>query len=252
MNDPIINNAIDLETGSSVRLELTLPEEATDLVIRYRLIGDRVWTDQTIEVTDTVDCTGLTEDRKHEFVAIAVDVFGDYSLPSIPVRITPTSGEGPISRRIEKDIIETLENVTSDEGFFDTVDQVYRFSFPINKGDDDFFIALGFTSIGREDAVLIGDRIDLRPFDMYVVAGRTGRDGSSDWIPDSIHNMMNAIQSALAEDPERNGLALDTIPGPVITDPDDLGELTKVADAMVALRFTINFRTYRTDPSALG
>ena len=254
MNAPTLQTAIDLAVagGDTVRLTLSNPPEAVSLLILHKTIRADNWTQAAKALATTIDIDGLAEGVVHEFCAVAIDGAGAYSLPSRPLRAIPTKGEGPISRRIEKDVISALETITEAQGHFDDVDKVYRFSFPVDvTNESGLFLVVNFAHVDHELSDFgSGGVIDQHEMDVFVGGGRNGRDGSEDWTPDSIHEMLASVQIALEEDPERSGLAIDTIPTDDILDPQTLGQLRSMADAMAAKKFRITYMTPRSDPYA--
>lgn len=247
MNAPTLTSATDLESGSSVRLALTPPAEAEYIVVHHKDVTSSAWSTSRVAAATSLDVTGLTEGKVYEFLLVAEDGSGAYSLPSRPLRCVPTTGEGSVLRRIEKNVVTALGTIMTVDGHFDDVDNVYRYTFPVDTVDESgFFIIAAFGDDQSEFAAHHGaDVIDERTLDVFVGAGRKGRDGTSDWIPDSVHEMLASIQIALQEDPERGGLALNTEPAGAVISPE---ELAAMADAVAAQKFTITYRTYRSAP----
>lgn len=248
MNAPIITSIEDLKTGTDVRINLTNPVEAVSLIVMYQDLTSSGFTESAQALSSQVDIE-MPLSRFYAFVVVAVDADGNYSLPSNLVRCLPTDGDGSVERRIEKEIIATLETITATNGYFDTVDKVYRVSYRIDAElEDDFFLLVAFDTVDHEFAAHYGtDVIDTQTMNVVVAACHKGRSTDEDWIPDTVDDMFTAIQAAIFEDRSRSGLALDTTP---LMDDMRPSELQGVTDAVCTKTFSVEFRTLREDTHA--
>lgn len=251
MSAPNITNLVNDGTGDSVTLTLTFDPADVGTIVVYRRTVDTSWSTKVVTPPDaSVQVDSLDDGYLYEFAAVAVDVSGDFSLPSVTRRVTCTSSDLPHSRQIEKDVLATIGSISTSGGAFDDMDRVWRFSFPVDvtlqKG---FYAIVSFSNVDHEQLAQRGlDAIDDCRITVTIILGVDGRDGSEDWIPDKAHQALAAVKMALMDDPSRSSLAIDTVHTSDILTP----EIDRLADAVCACTFEITYRTLRKNPYKIG
>ena len=248
MDAPVVSSIADLKTGTAVRIALTNPIEAVSLIVMYQDLTSQGWTNSPQALATSIDIT-MSLSRFYAFVVVAVDTSGNYSLPSNKIHCLPTSGTGSVQRQIEKNIIATLETITTVNGYFDDVDNVTRIQYMVDgEQQGDFFLLVAFDDVTEDFAAHYGlDVIDSKVTSVTVIASHANRTDGDDWIMDTIDDMLTAVQAAIFEDRSRGSLALDTDPQGDGLRPEDIKDF---ADAVGAKRFNVIYRTLRTDTHA--
>jgi len=248
MDAPVISSITDLGTGTDVRIALTNPVEAVSLIVMYQDLTSQGWTQSAQALATSIDIE-MPLSRFYAFVVVAVDVSGNYSLPSNKIHCLPTNGNGSVQRQIEKNIIATLETITTTNGYFDDVDNVTRIQYRVDgEQEGDFFLLVAFDDVTEDFAAHYGlDVIDSKVTSVIVALAHKNRTDADDWIMDTTDDMLTAVQAAIFEDRSRGSLALDTMPMGDSLRPE---ELNGFADAVGVKRFNVIYRTLRTDTHA--
>ena len=245
---PVISSIIDLKSGTTVRITLDNPVDAVSFIVLYQDLTSQGWTEKAEALATAIDIV-MPSSRFYAFIVVAVDVSGNYSLPSNKINCLPTSGSGSVQRQIEKNIIATLETITTTNGYFDTVNDVTRIEYRVDAElEGDFFLLVAFDDVTEDFAAHYGlDVIDSKVTSVIVAACHKGRTTDDSWIADTGDDMLTAVQAAIFEDRSRGSLALDTDPQGDTLRPE---ELKRMADAVAVKNFNVIYRTLRTDTHA--
>ena len=198
------------ETGTSATLTITPP--ATGLYsgtkTRYRKYGDTDWTDgETYTgsqgVQGTHQITGLSNNTIYEFFVIAY-YSTSHAFPSAITRCWINDGSGTIEERIMDEIQATLEGITTDDGFSQTIAKVVR-----RKGtpwtEFTTYPSIDFWLMSENKS--LHERVNFQECHMIIDIGAYTSKANPD---QALAYLAADIEKALMVDHTRGGLAIDT------------------------------------------
>jgi hypothetical protein len=267
VNAPSIDGLADAKAVGGGTLTLTLtPPAAGDYdhcQVLYRQGAATAWTTGPTYtgaqgVQGTVSITGLTTGLRTDVIVYAVDATGNAGPPSVVRRQQPTTGLGCASRRIEKHVIATLEDMTIANGFpWDVADVVLWRGEEDTRDDGSVVLYVATTTLDQKDIGCRGtqgitdDRLHvmvLASRDLGTSLSAASTAGAREVIrADAAHELAAQVTKALLDDPTRGGVAIDTEGvGQELTPKAEL----KIADATILANFEIHYRTDRQNPDA--
>ena len=257
VNAPTLVSALDATAAGGDTVNLTIiPPAAGDYdhtQILYRVVGASAWTPgatytgaQGESGTEVVD--GLTSGALYEFLLYALDGSDNAGPPSISKRAIPTTGDGTRARRIEKNILSTLNGILASEGMFEDVGEVIRYDHTFDAESlSGFFVVVRFSTMTKETLAQVGaNAVSDATMKVDVLSCYQGRDTSdATWVADKTHDMLGALTLAIMEDVRRGELAIDTVPI-----DEEIGPETeiRIADAVALSSFEVLFRHDRANP----
>ena len=254
IESPILNKITDKKTGTELSINITAPDDInySGLEILFRKTNVSVWSrfsvvsPPALGVTSDIDLSGLEEGRIYEIIVVATGN-DECSLPSISKKCRPTSGQGPVSAQVEDALVQTISQITTDNGYFDTIGSVdvWRFDKDVTDENQLFAILINQSTDQEKNGAHGRDLLSLATMNVLVIIARNGRDNTKEWMRIKAHEMMAAIQEAVLSDTTLGGIAQDIeISKQSLVPQEEL----KVADAVAVTAFDIKYRTLRANP----